>query len=92
MPVYSYKCKFCLTKFVVNHSINEIRKECISCGEKDGLQLQISSFSVPGTTATASKTSPKVGSVVHKHIEEAKQEVQKLKEEMRKRSSEEYKV
>lgn len=91
MPVYSYRCKFCLTEFIVNHSINEVKKECISCGEKDGLQLQVSSFSVPGSAA-ASKTNPKVGSVVRKHIEEAKQEVQKLKEEMRKRSSEEYKV
>lgn len=91
MPVYSYKCKFCLTEFVVNHSINEIKRECISCGEKDGLQLQISSFSVPGVAAVR-KTGSKVGSVVREHIEEAKQEVQKLKEDMRKRSSEEYKA
>ena len=76
MPKYHYRCKNCLHEYSVRHSIKEKREDCEKC-EPEGTLIRIpfSPFVIKRGEA---------GKVVQKHIEEAKQDISREKEEMQK--------
>ena len=72
MPQYCYKCTECEHEFEEWHSIKEKLEDCPQCKKNNSL------FRVPFFKLTkASDEDPKVGTLVKKHIEEAKEEIKK---------------
>ena len=87
MPTYTYKCMDCEEVFDVVHLMSEKCTECVTdgCTATSGF-VKI----LQGVTVRKSKSNnrEKPGSVVNRHIEETKQEVEAEKNRMR---QEEYK-
>ena len=83
MPKYHYRCQKCNDEFDVYHSMSEKKTFCDKC-EEDNLLIRVPSFFT--TKDKTIKGPVKVGSVVKKHIEDAKKEVEEdkraMKEEM----------
>ena len=86
MPRYSYKCEKCEKQFTVFHSIKERMTGCADVGcEKElteNLQKNFGEFFI--SKEKSSQTKEKAGTVVKKHIEEAKQEAVEQKRNSRK--------
>ena len=76
MPKYHYRCKACLDEFLVRHSIKEKREDCEKCDAVGVLER------IPSVPFIVKKDT--AGGVVKKHIEEARQDIAKEKEEMQK--------
>ena len=79
MPIYNYHCDDCNKEFEVMHSMTE---ECTECGFclSSNVARVVSSI---GNKIDKSKFKNKAGDLVKSHIEEAKAEVKKEKEEMK---------
>jgi len=76
MPQYCYKCAECEHEFEEWHSIKEKLEDCPQCNKPKSL------FRVPFfNLSSSSDKDPQVGSLVKKHIEEAKEEIKKDKAE-----------
>ena len=80
MPKYLYKCESCKEMFLAYHLMGENIEICEKCGNKGSLR-RVPSFPV---RLNKNKKEKKVGEVVNSHIKEAKEEVEKEKEEMKK--------
>jgi putative FmdB family regulatory protein len=81
MPRYSYRCDCCDEEFEQSHSITVVLEDCHLCGEQTCL------VRIPSLMRRVHATGPdnqKVGDVVKKHIEEAKEDVKREKQEMSK--------
>jgi len=78
MPRYTYKCIECDKVFEVTHSMKEKYTHCDMCGEPSLTKI----FSP--ITKKKQVEEEKVGSVVKKHIEEAKEDIRQEKEKLRK--------
>jgi len=80
MPKYIYRCKKCEKTLEVVHSIKEELTDCEECKLKGTLQR------VPSMPFVISKKNKKQkpGALVKKHIEEARQEMEKEKEKLKK--------
>ena len=81
MPNYTYKCVDCEKVFDVIHSMSEKYTECmtVGCDKGSGLVKILRPVTVKRTKPKSGK---KIGSVVKRHIEEAKQEVEAEKKRM----------
>ena len=84
MPKYAYKCKECEHSFEVLHGMFIKLKNCEAC-DNDGSLDRVPSISYSTNPSTSSGR--KTGETVKEFINDAKQEVEKQKEDMR----EEYK-
>ena len=82
MPRYDYKCESCGDVYQLVHSIKETATDCDKCNAKDSL-TRLPSFLTIKVKKEVSEDG-KVGELVKKHIEEAKQEVKEYKKEMQK--------
>jgi putative FmdB family regulatory protein len=80
MPRYCYHCDACGHVFEKFHSMSEKVSQCISCEKVDQVRRVPAGFRI--LTNDGADPSTKVGDVVKKHIEEAKEEVKKEKQEM----------
>ena len=80
MPQYCYKCTECEHEFEEWHSIKEKLEDCPQC-------KKTSLFRVPFfiLTSKGSSEDPKVGTLVKKHIEEAKEEIKQDREKLTKK-------
>ena len=78
MPRYVYHCESCEEIFEQFHSIKMVLEDCHLCGDQDSLKR------LPSITRIV-KVSPSgnvpVGTVIKKHIEEAKQDMKQDKAE-----------
>tara|TARA_Y100000310_G_C20672271_1_gene810929 strand:- start:1700 stop:1957 length:258 start_codon:yes stop_codon:yes gene_type:complete len=80
MPRYTYRCSQCEDIFEIAHSISERLKDCEACNTDGSLKR------IPGKINVLRKVSPGVeqpGSIVKKHIEEAKESISEQREEMK---------
>ena len=83
MPRYTYHCQKCDTVFEYYHSMSEKKTYCDMCNEETLLK-------VPTFNGMIKKeTTNKPGSIVENYIEEAREEIKKEKEELKKL---EYKI
>jgi len=74
MPQYCYQCAECDHEFEEWHSIKEKLEDCPQCKNPNSL------FRVPFFKLSSSEDKEaRVGSLVKKHIEEAKEEIKKDK-------------
>ena len=80
MPRYDYKCESCGDVYQLVHSIKEKATDCDKCNAKDSL-TRLPSFLTIKVKKEVSEDG-KVGELVKKHIEEAKQEVKEYKKSM----------
>jgi putative FmdB family regulatory protein len=81
MPKYAYRCNECENEFQIYHSMNDKLKDCESC-ELTGSLVRIPSLTTRVHKNTDNNT--KVGEVVKSHIEDAKQQLKKEKEKLKK--------
>tara|TARA_Y100000034_G_C6743279_1_gene329963 strand:+ start:364 stop:621 length:258 start_codon:yes stop_codon:yes gene_type:complete len=81
MPKYLYKCESCEEMFLVRHLMSEVVETCEKCGSKECLR-KLPLFPI---NLNKIKKEKKVGEVVKSHIEEAREEIKKEKEKMRKK-------
>ena len=86
MPRYSYKCGFCSNSFDFVHSIKERYTVCPDCQNGPTLERVLNCPIVVNTKKQ--EGSVKVGDEVKRHIEEAKEEIKKHKNELKNRSYE----
>ena len=80
MPKYAYKCKECEHSFEVLHGMFIKLKNCDAC-DNDGSLYRVPSISYSTNPSTSSGR--KTGETVKEFINDAKQEVEKQKEDMR---------
>ena len=80
MPKYAYRCNECDNEFEIYHSINDKLKNCESCESVESLTR------IPSLTIRVVKKvdKTKVGEVVNSHIEDARRELIKEKEKLKK--------
>ncbi len=83
MPKYEYKCKACNENFFIRHGIKEKVLKRPSC-EKECILERIPTLG----RRSSVKKKQKAGVLVRRHIEEAKSEIQKEKEEAKKQEYE----
>tara|TARA_R110002074_G_scaffold142363_1_gene288883 strand:+ start:858 stop:1124 length:267 start_codon:yes stop_codon:yes gene_type:complete len=81
MPKYAYRCNECENEFEIYHSINDKLKNCKSCESVETL-IRIPSLTIKVVKKVNNNT--KVGEVVNSHIEDARQELKKEKEKLKK--------
>ena len=82
MPQYCYKCAECEHEFEEWHSIKEKLEDCPQCKKTKSL-FRVPFFNI--TSRVLDNLPAKVGSIVNKHIEEAKEDIKKEKEELSKK-------
>lgn len=75
MPTYCYHCEACDEHFETFHSMKNMETECKMCGIEGELTR------VPSIPTYFKKNS--AGSVVKKHIEDAKEQIREDKKHMR---------
>ena len=80
MPKYAYRCSECENEFEIYHSINDKLKDCKSCESIESL-IRIPSLI---TKVVKKDNKLKIGEVVNSHIEDARQELKKEKEKLKK--------
>jgi putative FmdB family regulatory protein len=80
MPKYAYRCDECENEFEIYHSISDKLKDCKSCNSIQSL------IRIPSVTISVVKKDNKlkIGEVVNSHIEDARQELKKEKEKLKK--------
>jgi putative FmdB family regulatory protein len=81
MPKYAYRCSECENEFEIYHSINDKLKNCEPCESVETL-IRIPSLTIKVVKKVNNNT--KVGEVVNSHIEDARQELKKEKEKLKK--------
>ena len=81
MPKYAYRCSECENEFEIYHSISDKLKNCESCESAETL-IRIPSLTIKVVKKVNNNT--KVGEVVNSHIEDARQELKKEKEKLKK--------
>ena len=86
MPQYVYRCEECEHVFQAWHSIKGRLVDCDFCGAKESL-VRIPSMPIV-LNKNIGESKKEVGSVVKSHIEEAKKELKKEKENMKKQELE----
>ena len=86
MPRYVYKCQECEIVFQITHSIKEKLTDCEECNTEASLRRIPSMPLILNKKQNEQKQ--KVGSVVKRHIEEARDDLKQEKEEL---SKKEYK-
>ena len=74
MPKYFYKCSICNEEQSFSHGFDDIKTDCIICGEKNSLKKIIKKFSLDKINKEQS-----VGSVVKASIEEFRQDLSEEK-------------
>lgn len=79
MPIYEYYCGDCKSKFNAFHSMDSSWNDCSVCGSGNITRV------LPNVADTIdkSKFKEKAGDLVKSHIEEAKQDIKKQKEIMK---------
>ena len=82
MPQYYYKCAECEHEVEEWHSIKEKLEDCPQCKKTKSL-FRVPFFNI--TSRVLDNLPAKVGSIVNKHIEEAKEDIKKEKEELSKK-------
>tara|TARA_R110002051_G_scaffold323545_2_gene417552 strand:- start:736 stop:1008 length:273 start_codon:yes stop_codon:yes gene_type:complete len=83
MPKYAYRCSECENEFETYHSISDKLRNCDLCFQISGETL----IRIPSLTIKVVKkvnNNTKVGEVVNSHIEDARQELKKEKEKLKK--------
>jgi len=83
MPKYDYICTKCNKKFSLRHSISEEIKKHPDCDSSCEVK-KIYSVSRVLKAKSQDKSGSKAGTIVKKHIEEAKQELKERKEKLKK--------
>ena len=78
MPRYDYRCLDCSGSFTYTHSMKEELEECYECS---GSLIKEISFS----TIVRNEVSPKAGSLVKQHIQDAAVEISKEKKKLKNR-------
>ncbi len=78
MPKYCYRCDNCNDQFHIWHSISVVLQECVSCDSKQLVRVP----SLLGEVRTI--RADEVGSVVKRHIEETREEIERQKKDMSK--------
>lgn len=78
MPRYQYRCEKCEADFEYYHTISEKKTICEVCNEQT--LLKVPSFS--GIVKKEEKE--KVGAVVDNYIEEAREEIRREKQKLKK--------
>jgi len=86
MPRYSYKCGFCDSLFVFVHSVKEKWTICPDCQEGPTLERILNCPVV--LNKKRFEGDKKIGEEVKSHIEDAKRELKKHKEQLKNRSYE----
>ena len=82
MPNYVYKCISCEKTVNIFHSFSEKPTDCGLCGVENSLRRD---YSTPfNVSYKATNTKKEVGQVVRQHIEEAREEIKREKEESKK--------
>ena len=79
MPRYYYKCSACEHQFEIVHSIKESLLDCRKCDSKNVLKR------VPFPIRVEKKGKQKTGDIVKGFIEETKEELDKEKNNLRKK-------
>ena len=83
MPRYVYSCEKCNNNFEYYHSMTEKKTECEVCNEQTLLKIPVFNGIIK------KEMQKKVGTIVENYIEEAREEIKKEKEELKKL---EYKI
>ena len=83
MPVYAYKCHNCKSVFEVRHGMFFEQNRCIKCHSSECLEKLVSPILEKEQSL---KNKEKVGDKVKQHIEEAKSDIKREKEELRKKT------
>ena len=78
MPRYIYKCSECKIEFQIAHSMNEELKDCGRCLSTDTLSK------IPQVSFILKKSSGKVGKIVEENIVKSKEELQEMRDNLRK--------
>ena len=81
MPKYAYECQNCIHAFEIYHSMSEKLLDCPEC------QITGSLAKIPSLTqsfADKEKKSSKPGKIVNSYIQDAKQELKKQKQKLKK--------
>ena len=81
MPRYTYECSRCENTFEISHSIKEKLTDCNQCGQVGSLARVPGGFHFATSADGVNNTLP-IGQIVRDHIQEAKEEIKREKEEM----------
>jgi len=79
MPVYLYKCKICEEIKEISHSVGAVMTDCDKCGSQNVLEKI---FNIP-TVIKSNSIVNKSGQNIKKFIEEAKQDLEEQKKEIK---------
>lgn len=77
MPRYLYHCEKCDSHYEYYHSMSEKKTQCESCKEDTLLKVPVFGGTIK------KENQQKVGAIVEKHIEEAREEIRKEKENLK---------
>ena len=80
MPRYVYKCDACSGQFEISHGMFFELERCELCNSDYGL-FKIPCFNIKATADTT-PNKPKPGSVVEKHIKDARDDLKKEKKKL----------
>lgn len=78
MPLYVYSCDDCKHKFEIRHGMFFESQRCVKCHSEFVFKVPSIGESAPTTTSS----DPKVGKVVDKYIEDAKNDIKKEKKKL----------
>ena len=78
MPRYLYRCEKCNEESEYFHGISEKKIDCEKCGEKSLLKIPLFNGNIK------KEDQQKVGQVVENYIEEAREEIKREKEILKK--------
>ena len=80
MPKYTYKCVECEERIIVHHSVNEKQADCELCKKEGVLQRVPSKINIYKNMTSGVA---EVGSIVKEHIEDAREEIEDMKEKLK---------
>ena len=76
MPKYCYRCEDCDDQYHIWHSMSVTLQECVNCKSPEVVRVP----SLLGEVRTI--RADEVGTVVKRHIEETREEIERQKKEM----------
>ncbi len=82
MPFYTYRCDICRETFEVRHGMFFIQERCVKCNATECL-TKIPSFEIKSKNPDIDQSPATPGTIVKKHIEEAKTELKKEKKRLK---------
>lgn len=88
MPLYQYKCNRCQNGFEVRHSYRALGTKCVLCESED---IQRVLASPPQRSIVIKDIRKKTGAEVTRAIEEARSEIERVKEQKSQRVRKEVK-